>query len=93
MKSKIHTVFFNLGKPTLRFDGFKDENGGHLINYVEIVGEVCEFRRCLGPDGRAKTGGLFVQVMQAELEAGAAERDSDVESLYCGLMATMQLVS
>lgn len=55
-----------------------------MINFVETAGEVCGFCCRLDPEGRAEVGEYHAEVTMAELEAGAAQRDSDVESVYCG---------
>lgn len=50
-KREVKEMISGQAKLSLGFDGFKDESGSHVINFVETVEEKCAFRTCLDPEG------------------------------------------
>lgn len=38
----------------LGFDGFKAEDGRHVINFCEMIGSTYAFRLCLDPEGKTE---------------------------------------
>jgi hypothetical protein len=56
---------------TLAFDGFKGEDGHHVVIVTECVAGNMEFRSCVGPGERRENAVFYRDVLLVELEAGA----------------------
>lgn len=80
-KGEVAELLDGRVKLTLGLGGYKGENGGHSVNFVEAAGGFLSFRKCLDPKGEFEDHNFTLCLLLQKFRGGAKGRDMEVEDL------------
>ena len=84
---QINGMWKALGYPlrTIGFDGFKGEDGGHVVNVTETARDKTAFKKCVDPGEKREDAEFYADLVEKELEEGASAAGKSVEETYAGV--------